>query len=574
MRDFAILFKTLYKEFYARREGMDGRKKLSQRLVMLFSFIPLAAIIIAMLVFMTLGVRDIRTLASLSASVVGAVQIFILMTSLFSITSTLYSAKDAQLLSTLPIRHSTVFFAKFSLLYIDALQFSACLVVPFLLATTITFNIVNGWVFYGFYPLILIVALATPVLPLFIVTLFSMPIVWIGTYFKGRATLKSVFTILFYILIMCAYLVLVFYLQTKGFGQDGETVDPSMLSSIGTLANVLYPDKVMLYAFFGIEAGKNFGIFLAIEVGMIAVMLLFASLFYKRIKMKRAESVSADKGKNTALKQSGIVASLMAKDFKSIMRNSTLAMSSLANLIMAPLFVVLTYFITKAQAGEEMLPLFDYYMNVGYVLMYSSIFLAGANMLSGMAYTREGASFFASKALPIAPKDSIKAKVLLTLIVDAIVLVVIAILTLAILKIDAVSVLLLTINVLLICVGVCSLGVLFDMKRGNMHWKDMTEFRNASRNNFYLIITTFVAVLYGCLMFVLGILLGTVFVELGDLITKVIYWSVATAVSAIICVIGAVLLKTYGEKFYAMIGEYRPQKKAPKNTMSKGGLLK
>lgn len=49
----------------------------------------------------------------------------------------------------------------------------------------------------------------------------------------------------------------------------------------------------------------------------------------------------------------------MKRDIKSIMRNSSLAMTSIANLLMAPIFIVVMYFISnfKANADDSLTPI-------------------------------------------------------------------------------------------------------------------------------------------------------------------------------------------------------------------------
>lgn len=125
-------------------------------------------------------------------------------------------------------------------------------------------------------------------------------------------------------------------------------------------------------------------------------MLLLSSLFYKKINTRKSESAQTAESKNASLKQNNVVVSLMKRDIKSIMRNSSLAMTSIANLLMAPIFIVVMYFISnfKANADDSLTPIMAQMMGIGFVVMYSMIFLAGANMIANMAYTREGKSFF------------------------------------------------------------------------------------------------------------------------------------------------------------------------------------
>ena len=576
MNKSVLLFKTLYRNATAPSQAEKGKKRISRSVGAILSISPLVIMIAVMMAFLASSLKSIADLSALLTSVLFATQMMVLFLSMASMFSTLYDAKDTPFLQSLPIKPTGVFFAKFALVYVNALKLSAVAFLPVAYAVTITFNVVKHTMFCGAYPLILLVALVAPVLPLFVAVLFSMPIAYIGSYFKGKPTLKSVLTIIVYVILMGAYMVAVYFMNTKGFGQEGDAeISQGALSSLYGVARAIYPDKVLIDFCYGINAGKNFGISAACVVGMIAVMILLAMAFYKRINVKKTQTaVQSSSSKNT-LKQENIVISLVKRDFKTIIRNSTLAMTSLANSLMAPIFIVVMYFITgfKTENGEAMSPLMSEMMGIGYVVMYSMIFLAGANLVASLAYTREGKSFFATKSLPIKPIDSIKSKVLLATIVPAVIMIPIMLISLLLFKIGIVSTLFIGVDTMLMVVGINCLNVLFDMKKGNQHWEDVSELRNASRGNYYQIISAFMAIIPAVALFLLGLMLSIYAPQLGDVIVKVIFWAVATVISVAVLVIGLCLIKSKGIEYYALIGLNKPEKRA-KSNFNRRGMIK
>ncbi len=576
MRDFVLVFKTLYKNANSSSKDEDGKKRLSTGIKFVISISPLIILVSAMIAFLSVGLNNIGEFSLLVTALVAVTQILVLFLSMFSIVSTLYESKDTPFLNTLPLKPSSVFFAKFAMTYVNALAISAVVLLPTVLTGAIAFNVANGRMFYGFYPLFFVILALAPILPLFVVVVLSMPVVWLGSYFRGKPTLKSVLTILFYVVLMCAYMVVVYYMNTTGFGQNGNVeMSQGMLGSLGTLANVFYSDKALVYFCLGIDAGKNFGISAAITVGMIAIMLLLSSLFYKKINTRKSESAQTAEPKNASLKQNNVVVSLMKRDIKSIMRNSTLAMTSIANLLMAPIFIVVMYFISnfKANADDSLTPIMAQMMGIGFVVMYSMIFLAGANMIANMAYTREGKSFFASKTLPINPIDSIRAKLLLSVIAPSVLLVPIMLIALLLYKIDIVSTIFIGIDTFMMIVGVCSMSILFDMKKGNQHWEKVSDIKNSSQN-VYQIISALTSVLPAIVLFVSGIILASFAQSLGETIIKVIYWSVGTTFSAAVLALGLCLLRKYGLKWFEFIGENKPKKKSSVNGLTNRRLMK
>ena len=576
MNKSALLFKTLYRNATAPSQAEKGKKRISRSVGAILSISPLVIMIAVLMAFLASSLKSIADLSALLTSVLFATQMMVLFLSMASMFSTLYDAKDTPFLQSLPIKPTGVFFAKFALVYVNALKLSVVAFLPVAYAVTITFNVANHTMFYGAYPLILLVALVAPVLPLFVAVLFSMPIAYIGSYFKGKPTLKSVLTIIFYVILMGAYMVVVYFMNTKGFGQEGEVeISQGALSSLYGVARAIYPDKVLVDFCYGINVGKNFGISAACVVGMIAVMILLAMAFYKRINVKKTETAVQSSSSKTTLKQENIVISLVKRDFKSIIRNSTLAMTSLANSLIAPIVIVVMYFITgfKEGNGEAMSSLMSEMMGIGYIVMYSMIFLAGANLVASLAYTREGKSFFATKSLPIKPIDSIKSKVLLATIVPAVIMIPIMLISLLLFKIDIVSTLLIGVDTMLMVVGINCLNVLFDMKKGNQHWEDVSELRNASRGNYYQIISAFMAIIPAVALFLLGLMLSIYAPQLGDVIVKVIFWAVATVISVVVLTIGLCIIKSKGIEYYALIGLNKPEKRA-KSNFNRRGMIK
>lgn len=566
MKDFILTFKMLFKNANARAQGVDGKKKLAPNIKFLLSILPLIALVAAMVGVFAVSLKSASEFSYLVTSIVGGAQMIVLFLCVFSIVSTLYESQDTPFLSSLPLRPTSVFFAKFAMTYINALKLSTVVILPTVLCGAIAFNVASKSLFWGFYPLFLLILASAPILPLFVVVLFSMPLVWLGSYFRGKPTLKSVMTILFYLVLMCAYMVVVYFMNTRGFGQEGTGALSGMLTSLEAFSKVCYPDKVLVDFCLGIDMGKNFGISTAVNVAMIALMLLLAAVFYKRISVKKSESLQSFESKNSNFKQNGVVLSVMKRDFASIVRNSSLAMTSFANLLLAPIFIVVMYFISNAKGAEAdaASPFVIEMMEIGFVVMYSMIFLAGANMLASLAYTREGKSFFATKSLPISPKDSIKAKLLLATIVPAILLVPIMLIALLLYKIDILSTLFAGIDTLMMIVGVCSLSILFDMKKGNQHWERVSDIKNLQQN-WYQLISAFSAILPAVVLFMLGIILSSFAQSLGKVAVKVIYWSVGTAFSAVVMAVGLCLLKKYGAEWFESIGENKPTLRADKN---------
>lgn len=143
-------------------------------------------------------------------------------------------------------------------------------------------------------------------------------------------------------------------------------------------------------------------------------------------------------------------------------------------------------------------------------------------------------------------------------------------------KIDIVSSFFAALDTMLMVVGVCSLSILFDMKKGNQHWETSAELRMASKGNLYQIVTVFISIVPAVVLFALGMVLAGFAETLGEITVKAIFWSVGTILSAIVCIAGVCVLKSKGVKWYAVIGENNPDLNAARKTrnIKNKGLLK
>lgn len=576
MKDYILLLKILFKNQYAHRIGSSGKPKLSGAVKTVLFIIPLVLLFCLIGGFVASVIPDIQTLSAVSNAVVSAVQLFALFLTMFNVMNILYDSPDTPFLNTLPVKHTSVFFAKFTVVYVSTLAMTAAILLPTLLTISIVYAALGRAMFYGFFALVFIVALVAPVLPLFIVTLFSMPLSFIGTFFKGRSVLKTILSLLFYVLLMIGYLLMIYFLSSA----DGGNVNingSQIFAGLGVFAKVMYPNKVLLDFALGIEAGKSFGISFAITAGMLLVMLLLAMLFYRRINQKKLETHSETTHRAASLKQSGVISSLIKKDFLHIVRNSHLAMSSLANIIICPVITAVMYFTGNMQAdGGDMPPYLAAMLKLSYVVLYTLIFLGGANAMAMLAYTREGRSFYLSKSLPISPRDSIKAKFILALIPSAIVMVIQVILAIALYKLDILNVLLFALCASLTIIGATALHIYCDMRFGNVNWNTRQDLKQVSQGNIGSFIVVFWVMGVGLVAMVGGMVLSSFAEAIGGVVVALaVFWSILFVLSAVTCLVGLLMLRFKAEPYYDEIGErkFKPKQFGRSRTPKNGGML-
>jgi len=578
MKNFLLLFKTLYKNQNVRQVSLNGKKKLSSSVKNFLLTLPFSLLFCIIFGAMTAVIPDVRTLALALTLILSIVQLFVLFLSMFRTLSLLYGTSDIPFLNTLPIKPVSVFAARFLLSYLEILKFTASFLVPIFLTMAIAYSVIGPDMFYGFFALEFIIVLVAPVLPLFVITIFSMPLSYIGSFFKGKPVVKTVLAFLAYMLLMCGYMALIFKMNEFGASEGAEDVGAlsgAAIKGLSIFANVMYPNKVLVLWCLGIEAGKNFGISFAITVGMLALILLLSVLFFKRISSKQLEARAETVKHSASFKQSSKVVTLMKKDFKSIMRNTRIAMSSFANIIICPVITVFMYFIYKMQNSDgDMSKEAFGALTFGIAVLYTIIFQCASNQLSILAYTREGSAFILNKTLPIRAKDSMLSKLLLCFISSGIIIIVQSIICLALYKTHIANVVLFVPYMLLMTLGCGALNILFDLKYGNNNWSTRQDLQQISRQNKGSILLCFGIVIFAIIPF--GFLMVSAIMQfMSTVALYAIYWVINYIVAIVLAVVGPIALFRNGEKLYESFGEKKFISKArpQKNNGFKGGSL-
>ena len=378
----------------------------------------------------------------------------------------------------------------------------------------------------------------------------------LGSYLKGRSVVTTVFSLLFYILLMAAYMALVFFINTRGFGQQGDIVGEEVLSGLDALAKVMYPNSVLISMCLGIDSGTNFGISLGIWTGVAAATVLLAALFYRRIISRRIEAHPEEGRGRQVYKRTPLLGALIKKDMLSIMRNPSLAMATFSNTVIAPVVMVIMYFFVKPE-GQAANEFSSEMMMVGIVLLYPIIFLCGTNMVAMTAYSREGESFFISKFLPIAPKTSVNAKLLFSMLTSAAALAVIFVIAVALYGLDAGSSVALVVTSLLFCAGTSGLHIYLDIKKGNVHWKTQADMRASAGGGVAAILPVFISIIPAVGFVVAGVFMAGLEPSLGRSGVLGLYWGIILVVAAAVAAAGLYILYEKGVPLFEKIGENR-----------------
>ncbi|MDD4839510.1 MAG: hypothetical protein PHE93_02405 [Clostridia bacterium] len=561
MKEFSLLFELQLKNHF--RSNEKSKNKIAMPIIIGLSMLPLLSII-CYAIYMVMY-------AGAMAGIAMEILVFILLSAqmftLFFVSkvyiSIFYNADDNEFLTTLPANPIAMFMSKLIVVYISELSFSAFILLPTLITATVAMNMagmVLPVVFYFFIPLTILFA---PIIPLLIISIFAAPIMYIASFFKRRAAMSSIMSILLFVVLMGSYFALIPNFANISQLQNG--LPPQAIAIFQKFANYIYFDKTFFLAALNIDFAKNFFIWLGIIIGSFAFAILLTQLLFRRSISAQFETHSKSKVANLDYKSQSISMSLVKNDFKSLMRLPGLAMNSFLNIFMAPLLLVAMNFMSDGGiAGMYSDPnsavLSSELLVTGFVMMYSFMLNLGMNYVSMLSFTREGRSFYFLKHLPVGLNEILKAKKMFADIVSAIGIVLLMLCALLIFKINVLSVIALGIVLMVFAMGFNTLGILRDMKKPNLEWSNINE---ALKRNTYILMPFVIAIGIGIVSLVLAVLLSSLTEYIPEFWAITIYWIVMLIGGIVLYLVFKKQLLDKSEELFDKMGE--PQVPQPKN---------
>lgn len=356
----------------------------------------------------------------------------VLMFGVHAIISNVFVVKDADKLMYLPIRPSTIFFAKLTVAYINEVITTAVTIAVLLLP----FGIGAG-ASIGYY-LMLILALALiPLLPMLLGCIVAMPLAALIAKIGKNSALKTVLRVVVYLAVMAIYLYAMYSLglfsgaNGSNILDDPETYINDMLANfVARLERVviyIHPNFTLMKCMLATSVTAwllNFGMTLAENAVLLAVVVLVSMPFYKWMISQSLEEGGGSRKKNTGeqlnVKNKGVVRELMQTDFKRIVRDGQMGFQSFAGIVVMPLIIVIFYF-TLGMSSEgdasflDMMSTSSLYQVIAplVILGYMTLLGMGTNVLGLYPISRENKSIYMLKSLPVSFSKILLAKVLL-----------------------------------------------------------------------------------------------------------------------------------------------------------------
>ena len=458
-----------------------------------------------------------------------------------SMLGTVYMSNDSDMLLALPLKTVTIFLSKLAVCYI--VEFFSTLVM---LAATLLPLGIGLSAGAGYFAALIFGAFLIPLISLLAVAILSVPLLLVSNLFRNKGAVGTIIYVLLFGALMALYMWFVVSLGwgTGDFnGADVGAMLDGILESVSSAAAYLYPNVWLSGAFTAATFGGwigNFALFLLSALVLLGLTVLLSGKIFLW-NMRKSQENAGKGAKKTTYKFAGgnKISSLLAADFKNMLRTSSLGFYCLTQVVVIPVCVVIYCLALKDVGGEgEMQNLLSMVSRVMLVIMGPMTCVTAASSVS-----REGENFYLIKTLPVKPSQYALSKLIISLIFNGAAFALSVVFECIFVKIGIVVGLLDFLTVFCASAGVSAALVLIDMKNPRLKWTTVQQGLKNNPSSLWGMLVGFVAGGVLTVVVVLSALDGWTFV--GQLVNLLLGAGMAAGGVAI-------LLNNCEKYFYAV----------------------
>lgn len=432
--------------------------------------------------------------------------------SIYRTKSTLFSPKDLNNLTPLPIKKSQIIIAKLLLTYGEELIFSLIIFLPCL----ILYSIVDlAFIFLG---LILIVTL--PMLSLLFAFIISFIIQLLVLRFNFLKHLTTAF-----------YIIFIVGVSLLSFLSNSVEQSNTDLESLTSLIEA-FPFS-LIYKGFILHDMLNILLYLAITLISLGLVIFVYSLFYDKIYDVLNYVGKKTEFKNKQIKSSNPLLSIMKNDFKHLLNEQMFLISGLVPIILTGIFTIAFSFSFKNITSE---------IDISPIVLFINFFFLGMGTYTVYLITLEGKNFWINKVLPIKPKTYLAAKLLLNQIINGTLIISIDIILIIVNKYSLTTSFFLVIMSQIYIFLIALIGLLCNLKFPKLVWSNFRQIKNTMASFLLAILAS----INGCVILFCSLLLFF-------LVSLNIAILVTTLIIALETIIVLIMYNKFADKLYLNI---------------------
>ena len=323
--------------------------------------------------------------------------------SVFNTYSCLYLSKDNDLMLSLPIPVNVIMASRLLSVYLMGLMYLLVVILPAVIVYWVTVSVSAGVIFGGLLLVLLI--------SVFVLTL-SCALGWVVAQISLKLKNKSFITVVVSLAFIGGYYF--FYFKAQTLIQD-------LLVNAAVYGEKIKGTAYPLYLFGRVGAGDAFAMAVISAVILALFVLMWALISRSFIKIATSSGQTTKKVyKESAMKQKGIAAALLAKEFGRFTSSPNYMLNCGLGILLLPSCGVLLLW--KGEAVISVLnEVFGERAGCVPVLLSAAVcMLASMNDMAAPSVSLEGKSLWLMQSLPVTPWQVLQEKLCMQLLLTGI----------------------------------------------------------------------------------------------------------------------------------------------------------
>ena len=417
----------LFKKDFAERMSMFKQKGARKDIVGSVSSLILLAVVYGTFIYVfaqlakiyvDLTFADVSTshnrVLELTTVVYALVFVVNIIVGITKIHSSVAGDKDVDVLICQPISMWTIFFYKLIKIYFSQVVSSALVLVPAAIVIDWVSALAGG---FGFYALVLLTVIVVPIISCAISALLSIPYTAIMRLVESKFVIHLIGYI---VLIGVGFAVYGVFLETlTALMQDGNIqyiFDRNTVNIISIVTSYLYPSNLFANVLFGEKILSSILWTLGIVVVCGVVSYFVVRALYVNIIQQRLEGRATTFTRHQKCKQRSVMATLIIKEFKVVLRTPSYAFQYFATAVTLPFMAYVCA--NLMQSMMKTITIID--CNFAIIIFVMAMFSILTNTFCTTNISRDGNMFAMLKTMPIMAKQIVDAKVIFCMIVSAV----------------------------------------------------------------------------------------------------------------------------------------------------------
>lgn len=459
--------------------------------LILFAFVGVIFLFLAMAVSQLIETDGVQWLYW---GIMGSVAVFLgVFGSVFNTYSSLYQAKDNDLLLSMPIPVRSIMIARLSGVYAMGLLYELIVIIPALVV----------WFMHAPFTLFgTVFTLLIPFVLSFFVLVLSCVLGWVVALIARRLKNKNFITVIVSLVFLGAY----YYFYSRAYEMLGAFLAAASDPAFSARAKaVLYP----LYHMGKAAQGNvlSFLIFTAIIAALLAITVLVISKSFLKLATANSGSVRVKVKKAEGAKVSSIGYALFKKELCRFKGSAGYMLNCGMGLLF--LLVGAAAIIWKADVIREFVPSIIPSNAAAVIASGIIALIIGSGCITAPSVSLEGKNLWILRSFPISGKQVLTAKLLLQIVLTAVPALIVTAAAEIVIKPGAAVAILMPLYVMIYVVLTAAMGLCFGVSKANFSWtSEMIPIKQSSSVMLTMLLGWALALVFGVGGYLLSEIVG------------------------------------------------------------------